>query len=412
MNASSALGLATPGSGARITTAVTQLYFRLCHYHPLTILVVDALCLTFGGGGASLSQLVDYLGVSERKVAVALEAIPAEMRCSESSAELSDEPSNNDTEQQLGKGGVPIYRLNFKKILPLAYAHVSRILLSLTAVPLNEGKEDVVLSPTLKLKARDDSEGIRCGCCHVHHHLSEFEPNPSSASSLYPCPSCGFDVLGGCLSAIHLAYGRARQLLVAPRGPEGGAASPTVTTSPSSPSPAASTTDALSNLLPECPLARDPLLVQQSLIFFDLFKVRLACLSDDVTVTSVEDILTEPEFHRRRRGGASSVAEQFRAIHRTVNAIHVDMASLETATVRKEGDNSKRIKKRLLHPPWLSSSGPYAATTAPTHSGSPILDPDFHTTGPRGIPVGEVLSGSEEEFDEVDFPVLQLRRLD
>ena len=79
---------AAPGAGALRATAIVQLYFRMTSHHPLTILVVDAMCLTFGADGVTVQELVDYLGVTPDRIRFGLEGIPAEMRCTAQQLEV------------------------------------------------------------------------------------------------------------------------------------------------------------------------------------------------------------------------------------------------------------------------------------------------------------------------------------
>lgn len=157
---------AAPGAGALRATAIVQLYFRMTSHHPLTILVVDAMCLTFGADGVTVQELVDYLGVTPDRIRFGLEGIPAEMRCtaqqlevegvvtaSSSSTGAEASADHNATSTSLssnqydaaGGGGSARpgekevrYYLNYKRLLPLVYAHVTRLLLDtcVTDVPL------------------------------------------------------------------------------------------------------------------------------------------------------------------------------------------------------------------------------------------------------------------------------------
>ncbi|GET91418.1 hypothetical protein, conserved [Leishmania tarentolae] len=134
-----------PGAGALRATAITQLYFRMTSHHPLTILVVDAMCLVFGADGVTVHELVNYLGITEDRVRFGLEGIPTGMRCtarqleSEGSLvgavpEALEDASATQRGRRVGAGETGSkevrYYLNYKRMLPLVYAHVTRLLLS------------------------------------------------------------------------------------------------------------------------------------------------------------------------------------------------------------------------------------------------------------------------------------------
>ncbi|KPA84600.1 hypothetical protein ABB37_01128 [Leptomonas pyrrhocoris] len=145
---------AAPGAGALRSTAIAQLYFRMTSHHPLTILIVDAMCLTFGADGATVQELVDYLGITEDRIRFGLESIPSEMRCT--SQQLESEgvtpsvvdasaaydtrtPSNGPASENDPPGDRRVekegrYFLNYKRLLPLVYAHVTRLLLATCVV--------------------------------------------------------------------------------------------------------------------------------------------------------------------------------------------------------------------------------------------------------------------------------------
>lgn len=147
---------AAPGAGALRATAIAQLYFRMTSYHPLTILIVDAMCLTFGPDGATVQELIDYLGITEDRIRFGLDGIPAEMRCTNLQLEsekvadnAGDEGSGytgstrggsaggrNKLDAQTGRRAEKEvrYYLNYKRLLPIVYAHLSRLLLATCVV--------------------------------------------------------------------------------------------------------------------------------------------------------------------------------------------------------------------------------------------------------------------------------------
>ncbi|KPI88944.1 hypothetical protein ABL78_1910 [Leptomonas seymouri] len=145
---------AAPGAGALRATAIAQLYFRMTSHHPLTILIVDAMCLTFGADGATVQELVDYLGITEDRIRFGVEGIPSEMRCTSQQLELEGlatgavdaatdhsngasfaaSTSGNDPAGSLRAAKEMRHFLNYKRLLPLVYAHVTRLLLSTCVV--------------------------------------------------------------------------------------------------------------------------------------------------------------------------------------------------------------------------------------------------------------------------------------
>lgn len=474
-----------PGAGAERVTVIVQLYFRMMHYSPLTILVADALCLVFGADGATRSELVDYLGLAEERVSAGLEAIPPEMRCTSVDMEVvADEtvappsggqgPASSPTASDPGEKAEPRHYLNYRGIVPLAFAHVAQALLALAATPLpaspyteqlqqasaarrrTRSRDDT--APMLFLRAEDKSthalsgpyasgnssttpgaspppptsassvsiaalnvspalrqsealEGIFCPVCRFYFALADF------AATVCRCPTCGNDVLRATVLALKerldqqsaanggtnvtfLQHTKAPSVMppppMAPRRAataakgstaaaiDGGRAvldtsraplsSPTVPgeaeevvsspvaqirTKASTPmaalaatvsSPTARGGTAVQGL--DCPLAKDPFLVQQALAFLYLYHTPFACVTDARCVISVEDILTEAEYERRLRGKAT-VADQFRAVHRHPNSIRVKLVSQAALDKVMRETNAKKIAKRANLPPWL-----------------------------------------------------------
>ncbi|CBZ29473.1 conserved hypothetical protein [Leishmania mexicana MHOM/GT/2001/U1103] len=264
-----------PGAGALRATAIAQLYFRMTSHHPLTILVVDTMCLVFGADGVTVQELVDYLGITEDRVRFGLEGIPAGMRCAarqlESEGSLvgaaPDAVGDADAPQRdrrVGTGETGSrevrYYLNYKRMLPLVYAHVTRLLLSacVTDVPPCRYVESVQqaqlaayqkadasvahaffasgqaphseealpassgVGPSDKgvgdhidvseaMRRRNAIRGILCLGCSCYFLVEEF------CETLTRCPRCERDILSLCLQAIQAqleALVREKQTLV------------------------------------------------------------------------------------------------------------------------------------------------------------------------------------------------------
>lgn len=449
-HSASLVNLAALGAGSRLATAITQAYFRICDYHPLTILVADALCLVFGGGGASVAQLVDYLGVAEKKVSLALEAIPAEMRCTSSDVEAQQRSllDGYDEEEDLRalaerKKAEKIFYLNYKQLLPFAYAHVSRMLLPLCVMSLPpstssasngssgggesappQGSSGVLMSLRLQQQQDDCREGIRCPSCQMYHDVSEFYRSTStlpfsSSGAVLPCPACGADVLQQMLAAIQAYYhdrtAEGLPLLVAPLSSAQRASG--LTASPAASRPTLPASPPLPPAALNCPLARDPLLVQQSRVFFQLYRTKFACMNDDLYVVQVEDILTEPEFERRRELGASgcavSVSERFRAAHRSANGVHVKVESYSDIGKRKREENREKMAKRSHIPPWMRARGLVmpAARDAKKSRSTPTKSNNTSESH-SCLKTAEFILREfvDDDFDEVALPFVQVRQ--
>lgn len=398
------------GTGARNVTGITQLYFRICDYDPLVILVVDSLCVVFGadGSGATVDQLVEYLGLSEAKIVAGIDGIPSEMRCTsrdlaranERVEDSREEGSSNrrGAEDQKGDDGIEeLHYLNYRLLLPIAFAHVNRLLLTLCMSPVpvsalgvqdyaTSSSESISMEYRVSLDFRQQLEknsllprtlndttkkaieankgsgtssftGIACVQCKTFHHLGEFDPvahegasslseSPASSRAYGLCPTCGSNVLQDTLQSVFECYQKSicegNALLIAP--PLGISNCLTF--------------PAWRSLLPshlsECPLALDPLLVQQAMVFLSLFKQPFACLNDELYIVDAADMLTQAEFNRRRQvGSAVSAAEKFRSIHRNAQAVHVKFVSSNEIHHSKIEDNWQKLVKRALLPPWM-----------------------------------------------------------
>ncbi|CCW62753.1 unnamed protein product [Phytomonas sp. EM1] len=411
----------TPGAGAQRVIAITQLYFRLCNFHPITIVVADALCLVFGANGATKQDLAKYLALSEERVQLGLDTIPLDMQCTSlnlnTESTVEDGPASHA--RKLNKDGVR-YFLNYKRILPFVYAHVSQILLALCTTPLppsmpkgsvSQVPDEQLLVPALQasprgaaidnskvvahaptpqgsmasyslsdaIKRREASEGIFCPVCRTYYGLDEFVKSASR------CMGCKTDVLRVIVEAIrdrmNAKYKRDGSVVSVPflatrRKVEQAGASLASPSAPDSPSVRFNRNTALAdaNPLPEvrsCPLARDPFLVQQALAFLYLYSAPFACINDDRYVVNSEDIMTELEYEKRLEGKAT-VADQFRAAHRNPNTIRVRLISQREVEASMREENRKKIEKRAHLPPWLQQHHPGSGFPGRTHNAAPF----------------------------------------
>ncbi|KAG5496146.1 hypothetical protein JKF63_02447 [Porcisia hertigi] len=244
-----------PGAGAIRATAIAQLYFRMTSHHPLTILVVDAMCLVFGANGVTVPELVNYLGITEDRVRFGLEGVPMGMRCTAQQLECegslvgaaADSVVNDHAVQRDQRTGTAEttskdvrYYLNYKRILPLVYAHVTRLLLSacVTDVPPCRYVESVKQAQLAVYQKSDTNiahaffaagelpqeasvgvrppdrgfsdhidvseamqrksaiRGVPCLGCFCYFLVEEF------TETLTRCPRCGKDSLSLCLHVI------------------------------------------------------------------------------------------------------------------------------------------------------------------------------------------------------------------
>lgn len=260
-----------------------------------------------------------------------------------------------------------------------------------------EVKECVPISAAHGGRGRTDANGIGGSpfLQHGRHRVTRYS-NPSDSSilsgmngtrdtcksCLTPCPSCGEDIVQSTVQAIFehyqssLASGMSLLTVLPPSSSNIGW-NPSLQPSPSSSSstrfpPCPLVTRLLPHSL-QCPLAKDPILVQQVLIFFELFSIPFGCLADDgAMVVDPAEILTKPEMLRRLshtvRGGGRTRnmmmgrAEQFRATHRQPQSVHVQIVSSAAVEQRKLSENWSKLLKRSRRPPWMRREGSNSRT--------------------------------------------------
>lgn len=428
-----------PGAGALRATAVTQLYFRMTGHHPLTILVVDALCLVFGADGATVQELVDHLGITEDRVRYGLESVPAAMRCTarQLEAEVSlpaagppGDLDDGDEEgvaigRRAGAGATRApatketrYFLNYKRLLPLVYAHVTRLLLSTceTDVPPcpyvesvrraqlaayqradastahaffatrpSGAEEASPLTSSLSstgdhidvsdaMKRKNAIRGVACVGCSCYFLTEEFQ------ETLTRCPRCGKDSLRLTVQLIrrqlHSKAAEQRTLVtllppvrqVWKRVVGTATAAPVSSSFSASPRPStapAEQPDASAAL--DCDLSRDPFLFQQALAFLWLYSTRFASVNDAPIVVDVQEILTEPEYRERLRGRAS-LADQFRSRHRHASAVRVRLVSQRAVDTARRAESHRKLLKRAMLPPWLRHAAPLSELGGSAHA--------------------------------------------
>ncbi|KAK7199689.1 hypothetical protein NESM_000014600 [Novymonas esmeraldas] len=414
---------AAPGAGAIRATAIAQLYFRMTSHHPLTILAVDALALVFGAEGVTVQELVDYLGVTEDRVRFGLEGIPSAMRCTArqlesegsgvtaspsvasggggngdgASAGVRDQLANGDPKAQGTR-----YFLDYKRMLPLVYAHVTRLLLSacVVDVPPCRYVQQVTQARLATYQRPDSSTAHAFFASSGFPHASEARvPSGSAGASgsgtgdhvdvseamqrksairgvsclgcscyflpeefyetLTRCPRCGKDSLRLCLHVIQrqlqaraaeqptlatlLPPVRQAWKLLASRAPATKAAPPA----------AAGRGAAASTPSLDCALARDPFLFQQAVAFLSLYSTRFASVNDAAAVVDVQEILTEPEYRDRLRGRSSPLADQFRSRHRHAASVHVRLLPQHEVDAARQQASHQKLLKRAMLPPWL-----------------------------------------------------------
>ncbi|KAG5470484.1 hypothetical protein LSCM1_01728 [Leishmania martiniquensis] len=203
-----------PGAGALRATAIAQLYFRMTSHHALTILVVDALCLVFGADGVTVQELVNYLGITEDRVRFGLEGIPAGMRCTARQLESEEPLLGSSTDAMEDDGAAQCdrrtgtgeegskearYYLNYKRMLPLVYAHVTRLLLSacVSDLPPCRYVESVKQAQLAAYQKSDTSTAHTFFSSGHAPHAGEAQATSSGAGPSATGIGDGFDVSEG-----------------------------------------------------------------------------------------------------------------------------------------------------------------------------------------------------------------------
>lgn len=461
-----------PGAGAQRVIGIAQLYVRLTHGRPLTVTVADALCLVFGAGGATVAELASYLGLSENAVVAGLEGIPADMRCTWADLEeaadgdggVGGTRASGATEDPYyeGDGEEGSFRdscgaksresrvfLNYKRILVVAYAHLSHMLLALCVSPLPEspyteeirrsragvvvlptavsstapaGKDpsegeatvDGLLSTTLNLspslRRKEALDGVYCAGCQFYYSVHDFARTGSR------CPTCQQDVLRSLVLSMKaradaLYHQEGRSLVVVPNANTGADAPKAATDEERQASPVSSPvgptrpTGATATaplpkreavpLVMNCPLARDPFLLQQALAFLFLYSTPFACLSDARFVVDPNDILTELEYEKRLCGRAS-IADEFRAVHRNANKVRVRLTAQRRLDEALREENARKMAKRANLPPWLRHSTTLAALVHMENAGVHASA----STDPNGSPRALLDLSADDKADD------------
>ncbi|KAH9578630.1 Ras GTPase-activating domain [Trypanosoma melophagium] len=351
-----------PGAGAQRVVLLLRLYMRMGHYSPLSVLVVDALSLTFKADGATVSELSTYLGLTLDRVEAGIEGIPKEVWCT--SSDLHQENVGEDLEEAKGKGtrkrnrqdgteeSSLRYYINYTALLPFIFAHVSHILLSLSQLPVPQqtgsggiGGEIASLNISPTLRRTDGKRGLCCTSCRYWMALKDIRLTISR------CPLCQSDILGSILRGIKSRYDeklmRSQQLLsFGPLQQRGLSSSkPTETVQ-------GVASKVTGNDTADYPLARDPFLVQQGLFFHFLFSQPFVCINDTAFVVDVDEIMTKAEYECRSMHRAT-VLDQFRLVHRNAAAIRVKLVDQEKLDADRCLLSVMKLTKRGQLPPWL-----------------------------------------------------------
>nr|CCC95925.1 unnamed protein product [Trypanosoma congolense IL3000] len=369
---------ALPGAGAQRAMCIVQLYMRMGHYNPLAILIADSLCLTFKSDGATASELSDYLGLTPDRIEAGISAMPKEAYCT--SAELSSGAMCAESEQQQisvnrsvtisntpkspqddAESSAMRYYINYATLIPFAYAHTSHMLLNLCQLPLPkraEGSGDKgefsALNISQTLRRVDCRRGLCCMRCRYWMGLWDLR------STIVKCPLCQADVLQCILDVVKGRYeeklASGQQLLVFGPVQQQQHQQCSLQQSKGAPDkPQESTTRAAGNDSMNCPLARDPFLVQQALFFKFLYSYPFVCVNDGQFVVDVDEVMTEDEYLHRSKHKAT-VLDQFRLVHRNAASIRVKLVQQSSLDEEKCMQSAMKLVKRMQLPPWLRTS--------------------------------------------------------
>ncbi|ORC88410.1 uncharacterized protein TM35_000172820 [Trypanosoma theileri] len=351
-----------PGAGAQRVVMLLRLYMRMGYYSSLSVLVVDALSLTFKADGATVSELSTYLGLTPDSVEAGIEGIPKEVCCT--STDLHQENIGDDSEETKGKGtrkrnrqegteeNALRYYINYSALLPFVFAHVSHMLLALSQIPVPQqtgngglGGEIASLNISPTLRRSDGKRGLCCTSCRYWMALKDMRLTISR------CPLCQSDILGSILRGIKSRYDEKIK-----RGQPLLSFGPLQQRGLSSSKPTETGQNVTSNVtgddIADYPLARDPFLVQQGLFFHFLFSQPFVCINDTAFVIDVDEIMTKAEYEYRSMHRAT-VLDQFRLVHRNAAAIRVKLIDQEKLDADRCHLSVMKLKKRGQLPPWL-----------------------------------------------------------
>ncbi|EAN97439.1 hypothetical protein, conserved [Trypanosoma cruzi] len=360
-----------PGAGAQRAVLILQLYMRMGNYSPLTILIADALCLTFKASGATLSELAAYLGIPPDRVEIGIEGMPKEVYCTSSDIRQDDIDeeygekvnSRKRNRQEVAEESTLRYYINYATFLPFAFAHGSHILLALCQLPIPEHLanagirgEGISLNVSATLRRADSRRGLCCVSCRYWMALKDLRATVSR------CPLCETDILGGMLRAIYaryeekLASGQSL-LLFGPVQQRPTPSTSTTTESDNSGSRSVEAVQGASSKTPSgensyYPLARDPFLVQQGLFFHFLYSHPFVRVNDASFVVDADEVMTKEEYDHRSRHKAT-VLDQFRLVHRNASTIRVKRVDQEKLDADKCRESLVKVLKRGQLPPWL-----------------------------------------------------------
>ncbi|RNF01910.1 transcription factor subunit 2 [Trypanosoma rangeli] len=363
-----------PGAGAQRAVLILQLYMRMGHYSPLSILVADTLCLTFKAAGATVSELGAYLGLSPDRVEIGIEGMPKELYCT--SAELRQNATSGEYEekntgkkrsrQEATEENTLRYYINYATLLPFAFAHGSHMLLALCQLPRPQcatndsiSGEHISLNVSATLRRSDFRRGLCCVSCRYWMALKDLR------STISRCPLCHTDILGGVLRAIYaryeekLASGQSLLSFGPVQQRPTTITTTTTTTSKNNNSSCrameAAQGDSSKMSVGEAadyPLARDPFLVQQGLFFQLLFSHPFVRVNDAPFVVDEDEVMTKEEYDHRLKHRAT-VLDQFRLVHRNAAAIRVKRVDQQKLDAEKCRESTMKVVKRGQLPPWL-----------------------------------------------------------
>ncbi|KEG10085.1 hypothetical protein DQ04_04201020 [Trypanosoma grayi] len=355
-----------PGAGAQRAVLVVQLYMRIGNYNPMSVLVADALCVTFKAGGATVAELGAYLGLQPDRVEAGIEGMPKEMYCTSShfhqhdvSVEERGKGSTKRGRQDGTEESALRFYINYATALPFAFAHGTHMLLALCQLPVPQAGgngelsvEIATLNVSPTLWRVDSGRGLCCASCRYWMALKDLR------STISRCPLCQADILSSVLCAIKARYeeklARGQPLLTfGPLQQQRTGTSVKAEETANDPSSKVAGEDAAAY-----PLARDPFLVQQGLFFHFLYSRPFVCVNDAAFVVDPDEVMTKEEYEHRSKHRAT-VLDQFRLVHRNAGAIRVKCLDQEKLDMEKCMASVMKVAKRAQLPPWLRSVSLY-----------------------------------------------------
>lgn len=360
-----------PGAGTERATALLELYCRWS-LSDVAILVVDSLTRHFRSEGASVGEMSEYLGLTEIVCSQALAAVPKGILCTSlevlpSQGLLQSEaeeraPGENDASSPPGRDALK-YFINYRSVVPFVHAHFVKLMQKLCRLTGKNGLPSQVYCNRCKkdLASQDFlASTMRCNACKTDAGLVTVLAVARSDKLGLDWEKCVATLR--CLTQLshhNISSGNKESSW------RRTAASKDLN-KPQRQATAVVKQVALEEReLEDHPIVkdslhifrRDPCVLQQVLAMMFFFSEPFVFVDKLNIIIDPRDIMTVSEWHSRCQH-RSSLAQRFRAVHRSGQHIRVDIVNPTEREEALVAANVKRLRKRKLLPPWLVKAAP------------------------------------------------------